>query len=322
MTDPSLRRGLELPAVGPAYDPPDGVTTIPLGGLAMGGMSMAPDGSRVYVGMNLETVPPPGFVSVIDTFTATVVENMGSLNVVADLVVAPDGNRLYVTDGWSLSTFDTGSYQLIAQITERDIGIGFGVIAIAPDGRHVYIAASGDVVYAVDTTSYTVDASTIVHEGPLDGPMRIAVTPDGSRLYVADATMLFVIDTASFGVVATITGDGADMLGVAMTPDGGHAFVAASSSAQSILVINTATDQVIHTIPNVDAQDLVVTPDGRFLLVTGTSKVSVIDTTAYLVRPTTFQAGELPSHPAVANESLYVVNVNPRTVSVVGIEGL
>jgi YVTN family beta-propeller protein len=58
-----------------------------------------------------------------------------------------------------------------------------------------------------------------------------------------------VIDTASNTVVATVT-VGSNPNGVAVTPDGRHAYAANSgSNTVSVSVIATATNMVVATVP-------------------------------------------------------------------------
>ena len=62
-------------------------------------------------------------------------------------------------------------------------------------------------------------------------PLEVAVSPDGSRAYVANQSSgnVSVIDTAADSVVATIA-VGLNPYGVAVSPDGSRAYVANQSS--------------------------------------------------------------------------------------------
>jgi YVTN family beta-propeller protein len=74
----------------------------------------------------------------------------------------------------------------------------------------------------------------------------IAVTPDGSKVYVTDARGgLVVISTATNTVVASAFGTRAR--GVAVSPDGSKVYVAGSDNAVS--VIDTATNMVVAVLP-------------------------------------------------------------------------
>jgi YVTN family beta-propeller protein len=74
------------------------------------------------------------------------------------------------------------------------------------------------------------------------------VTPDGTRVYVADFgdDTVSVIDTATNTVVATVVvgGNPAD---VAVTPDSAHAYVT-NNDDDTVSVIDTATNTAVTTV--------------------------------------------------------------------------
>ena len=86
----------------------------------------------------------------------------------------------------------------------------------------------------------------------------MAITPDGKHAYVADnstgltatgapgGNTVSVIDTATGAVSDTIT-VGNDPVGVAITPDGKHVYVA-NCVDNTVTVIDTATGAVSATI--------------------------------------------------------------------------
>lgn len=80
------------------------------------------------------------------------------------------------------------------------------------------------------------------------GPEGIAISPDGSRLYVANllGSTVSIIDTASSTVVIHL-GLGMNPLGLAVTPDGGQVYVA-NTSSDSVSVIDTGSNMVVDTI--------------------------------------------------------------------------
>jgi YVTN family beta-propeller protein len=80
------------------------------------------------------------------------------------------------------------------------------------------------------------------------GPIGVAVTPDGSKVYVANdgVNTVSAIATATNTVVSTIP-VGFNPEGVAVTPDGSKVYVADAGS-NTVSVIATATDTVVGTI--------------------------------------------------------------------------
>lgn len=140
-----------------------------------------------------------------------------------------------------------------------------------------------------------------------NGPSAIALSPNGTRLYVTNATdnSVSVINTATKGVVATIAlGNGNRPRGVAVSPDGGRVYVTNYDTA-TVTVINTATNAIIDTKPDTPAVDyirllggqsplgVVVSPDGsRVYVVNSLGGVNVIDTATYTIidtKPATTQ---------------------------------
>jgi YVTN family beta-propeller protein len=76
----------------------------------------------------------------------------------------------------------------------------------------------------------------------------VAVTPDGSKVYVANwaSNNVSAIDTATNKVIATIA-VGSEPFGVAVTPDGCKVYVANGASS-NVSVIDTATNTVTAAI--------------------------------------------------------------------------
>ncbi len=177
------------------------------------GVAVSRDGSRVYVANPLSRTGGPGTVSVIDAATNTVVATVtGFRGFPWGVAVSPVTNRLYVTNLY-----------------------GF------------YTSPSDDDVKVVDTTTNQIVTGAGV--SLLGGsPMAIAVSPDGTRLYVGDygsapSGRVWVIDTALMGgtsaVVATVT-VGPNPFGIAVTPDSKHVYVS-NSGGNTVSVVDAST---------------------------------------------------------------------------------
>ena len=176
---------------------------------------------------------------------------------------------------------------------------------MTPDGSKVYVASGGgdinNTVSVIDTATNTVIATIPV--GNL--PIGVAVTPDGSKVYVTNAisNTVSVIATATNTVIATIPVGLFYPWGIVVTPDGSKVYVAMDGSTGScpfacsnVVVIATATNTVIATIgvPSGPA-GVAVTPDGSKVFVANQSggNVSVIDTATNIVT-TTIPVGDNP----------------------------
>jgi YVTN family beta-propeller protein len=110
-------------------------------------------------------------------------------------------------------------------------------------GRGCYVAN-----YNAGTVSVINTATNAVGSIPVgSGPTGVAVTPDGSKVYVANygggsGSIVSVINTATNTVGSITVGSGP--FGVAVTPDGSKVYVA-NIGSNTVSVINTATDAVV-----------------------------------------------------------------------------
>lgn len=115
----------------------------------------------------------------------------------------------------------------------------------------------------------------------LNAPRGLAVTPDGTRVYVANsgAGTVSVISTATNTVTGTITvGNGPQAITV--RPDGLRAYVSNSTDG-TVSVIGTVGNTVVATVTGFQAPlGVAATPNGTRVYVanSGSRKVSVIST--------------------------------------------
>ncbi len=93
-----------------------------------------------------------------------------------------------------------------------------------PERHTRYVANGSGTVSVIDTTTNTVIATITIGAGT--GPQGVAITPDGTRVYVSDfgSNHVSVISTATNTVTATVT-VGSNPRGVAITPNGTRAYV-------------------------------------------------------------------------------------------------
>jgi len=119
-----------------------------------------------------------------------------------------------------------------------------------------------------------------------DNPRGIAVSPNGRKLYVTNASenTVSVIDLTTGVEIRRITGVGPTPVDVAFTPDSAKAFVT-NEVGRSVSVIDAVNDNVIGKIiglaPN--PEEVAVTPDGRYAYVAhwSFSPVTRIDTSDF-----------------------------------------
>jgi YVTN family beta-propeller protein len=144
------------------------IPTIPVGGHADFSTAATLDGTKLYV-----TEHPYGFfdaILVVDTTTDTVegdyFYSTGNY-LLGDLVVSPDGRKLYVMgeplgsgSPGVLFVFDTTTNEVIATIPLRAFCYYSGCLAITPDGSKVYVADTNDnVVSVIEATTNEVIAT-------------------------------------------------------------------------------------------------------------------------------------------------------------------
>ena len=202
--------------------------TIPVsGGAAPSGLSLSPDGTRLYVALNMTHE-----VAVIDTAARRILARVPVGIYPYTTVTSLDGSKVYVsnwggkvpgptdfTDGnfpvvvdrrtgipvtGTVSVLDTASNTVIKHI---DVGLHPTGMALSPAGDRLYVTnANSDTVSAINTVNDTVVKT--LHVGGRDGgpnallgssPNAVTVSPDGLTLYVANAAQnaVAVVDASS-----------------------------------------------------------------------------------------------------------------------------
>jgi YVTN family beta-propeller protein len=163
-------------------------------------------------------------------------------------------------------------------------------IAISPDGTRLYFARtairraySAGAVSVIDTTTLRVAATLqpirangVTQSWPITTLYSMAVSPDGSRLYVAHRDGVDVVDPAANRLLATVSA-GPQPLSVAVSPDGQRLYIANGDiegpngrRVGGVSVIDTATDKTLATLAlGLRSRFALVGPDGRRLFLVG-----------------------------------------------------
>lgn len=210
--------------------------TIPVG-VQPNGIAVSPDNSLVYV-----VNEGSSDLSVINTGTNSVIATIPLPGVGTPLkvAVASNGERAYVTSSTGLVTvIDTVALAAIATI---DVG--------PPAGAGIVVDPGSSLVYAINETGIAVIAAltnTVIDVIAVSPNLQnLALTPDGSKLYATDADgNVFVIVPGSGSVLPVPTNPLAQGITITTLRE---AYVAITST-DSVIVIDTATDQLIAEIP-------------------------------------------------------------------------
>jgi 6-phosphogluconolactonase (cycloisomerase 2 family) len=238
------------------------------------------------------------------------VDGVDGLGGAVSVAISPDGRHLYVAgradDAVAVFSRDPSAGALTFVEVHEDGAEGVDglddafSVAIAPDGRHVYVAGRADDAMAVFSREPATGSLTFleVHKdgaGGLDGlddAMSLTVSPDGKNLYAAgradDAVAVFSRDLETgmltFVEVQRDGAGGVDGLhgavSLAISPDGKHLYVAGqlddavavfgrdpNSGALAFVEVHKYGVGGVDGLN--DATSLTVSPDGKNLYATG-----------------------------------------------------
>lgn len=175
------------------------------------------------------------------------------------VAVTPDGTRAFVANigSGTVTAVDLRARRVLAQIRT---GEGAEGIAVRPGGREVWVTnRAADTLSVLDTASLAVVARIPCASFPI----RVAFTPDGERAIVTNARSadVAVVDADARKVISRMTAalgaaggggrllafEGSTPIGVVVSPDGAHAFVA-HANADAVADLDLETGQVRRTL--------------------------------------------------------------------------
>jgi YVTN family beta-propeller protein len=265
-------------------------------------VAITPNGLTAYVvdGANKRVYPIT--ISAGTAGAGIVVGNQGDPGAI---VVTPNGEKAYVVNyaAHNVSVIATATNKVSTTVT---IGAGETgkpiALAVAPSSAHVYVADQGNSTIADITTSSNTVTSTITVGSMVDAnvaaggdPDILAVTPDGSKLYVASYTGHGVQDiaTSTDTVTSTISlfeSATANPNALALTPNGCQLYV--HDHAHNVADAVTVSTDAVAAHPAVgttgDPTGMSATSDGTHVYVAnqGGPSVSVIATATNTVSAT------------------------------------
>jgi YVTN family beta-propeller protein len=251
----------------------------------------------------------------------------------------PAGAAYIALPGYqAFDAVDTANCKLIQQYNVGDTEVPGDPGDFNYDSTNEGVALSGDTLYFADTGNDTVavinaaDLNVNNYENPAEKLIRVgfdpgdlAVTPDGSQVWVADTGPqtgqpslggITVISTSADKVTSSLSLP-TDPREIAFSPSGATAYV---TTSQGLLVIDTATLRVVGLVRGLgDPEGVAVAPDGT-VYVTNTLQGMVDVISAASNRVTgTVRVGEQPWQLAISSSgsTVYVADSDSNAISVI-----
>lgn len=305
---------------------------------------------------HLHLFSPGGHTTTVTVSGITVAPNNTVVDSIGDgsseaVVERPDsvafnkaGTRAYISDrdADAVHVFDTSDNHLIASIpiTPDSSGVAFPAglaTVVRPDGKeYLYVASShADTVTIIDTADNSV-VKTLNLSTPttIAGLQDVAASPDGTKVYVTGFYGVHVIntstDTVDTAAFISLRDDPLDSnrYDIAITPSGQFAYVpdyaGIGAAGGDINLINLSTREVVRipAAPDRNIEDAVISPDGRYVYLSGESLI-VLDTTTNTIVD---RIDEITDPRGLAlspdGKRLYVTRVNFDNLTVVDTESL
>jgi DNA-binding beta-propeller fold protein YncE len=223
-----------------------------------------------------------------------------------DIAIAPDNSQIFVASVVSnaVSIFDiNGSNNIVSKQVIRDsdnieYGLGGAVnIVVTPDGSQVIVAGFNEdsiTIFNRTANGLAEHSQTLVNGKhqveKLEAPQGLAISPDGSYLYVAcsgsDAILVFAKNEQDkYSFIQSMSNSDEDVNGlggasyVTTSPDGMRVFVA-SETDKAVVTLTKLKDGTLKTLSVTKSEGIkkvgerngaasvYASPDGSHLLVT------------------------------------------------------
>jgi YVTN family beta-propeller protein len=234
-------------------------------GLTPPHVAFNPTGTMVFA-----TLQTGRGLAVVDVTTNRLVTTIPLASDGFNLLVAPDGERVYATtaDG-TLYIVNAETYEVITTLA---VGAAANGLVFSPGGHLLYVSSrDAGTVVAIDPTT-----NTIIRTYPLGGmPQRLAIAPDGSELYVANEVHgMDIVDVASGEVTQLSFGSAG--YGLGLTPDGAQLYVLLAEAGE-VRILDRPSRAPVRTIfVGGWPRNVVFTEDGRTALITNEEAVVFI----------------------------------------------
>ena len=168
------------------------------------------------------------------------------------VAIHPNGSRLYVTDidGNQVLVVDTARRATVGRI---DVIEEPRSLVISADGKRLYVSGGdfgddgGGGIAVVDTESESVVTTILIDAGIF----RLALSPDGSRLYGTDRSnaQLIVVDVAQNRVVNSVKvlPEGEETRDLFVSRDGSQIYVT-NQESNDLVIFDAESLQILRTL--------------------------------------------------------------------------
>lgn len=230
------------------------------------------DGAKVYLTNSGADRNNNNFVSIVDVAQNKIIANINVGYTPKNLVLSPDGTKLYVAIDESGEGGDHNHYVVVVNTQNNSVitkittaqgkpGV-YQRLVVSPDGSKVYDSLSGlsiEGLIAIDTSNNSISKK---YNFTGDG---LAISPDGTKLYLIKAYdgTVTVIDATGGAQIAQISGM-PRAYGLAISPDGSRLYTLAIGA---VTAIDTNTNKIIDTVRVQGGAGIAVTPDGSEIYV-------------------------------------------------------
>lgn len=267
-------------------------------------IAITPDGSQIYTANS-----GSGTVSAINAATNLVSASVTVGNQPSCISVLPNGDKAYVAKVFNstISVIDTTTNSILSGIALQTSAVS---TTITPDGTQLLAGTiTSNRVSFVNTASDTLTNTRVF--GNI--PMIIDITPDGSKACIVDngnnTLFVFNLTTNATTSIPLIS----QPFGIAISPDGGRAYV--NLLARTVAVIDLNTLQVLANIttgnPGNRPSAVLIAPDGTtgYIANLTNNNVSVFSTATNGITGT-IPVGVGPNCIAITPDGKYLFTTN------------
>jgi len=243
-------------------------------------VAVTPDGKRAYV----TDYGYEGGIWVIDTLTMQPVEPRISVDSgPGRTVISPDGKYAYTV--YPTLNEVTSMPTATNSPTKITLGVNPCDVVFTPDSARAYVVNRDATVSVINTATNAVANTISIGTTNYYDCGGMAITPDGSRLYVTryDSDKVSIIDTASNTLVGSPITVGGRPARIRVAPDNSRVYFLSADGA-SLAVVSRTTNSLLLTIPiGVYPSEMTIKPDGSEIYVADSddNAVWVIKTTDY-----------------------------------------